>query len=181
MNATTRHFAALMRTTLQGFRISLPNIWLFSIVRAVGRDCTGLYLQGKYEGLGSLPTTDTGPSKPAELLGRIAANPNRYCQRRDITIVSATEVSERILARLTEHKAYARKETPAFKEDIRKGWILLSLASGGEENARFFLSRTPVRRDGVTFYDEWIECGHRHIDYVGGWIGGNPEKRRRLL
>jgi len=53
---------------------------------------------------------------------------------------------------MTEQEAYARKETPAFKEDIRQGWILLSLASRGEEDA---LDKSAQRMYGCMADEEW--------------------------
>jgi hypothetical protein len=46
--------------------------------------------------------------------------------------------------------------------------------------ARLVMSRTRiVIHDDVFFCEEVLECGHTHFDYIGGWIGGNPKKRRR--
>ena len=45
--------------------------------------------------------------------------------------------------------------------------------------ARIIVSRTRVIRDDVFFYEEVLECGHTHFDYIGGWVGGNPKQRRR--
>jgi len=68
---------------------------------------------------------------------------------------------------------------PTFQRKPKTDPDLRTEAKWPKAPAWLVVSRTPLRRDGVTFYDELLECGYRHMDYVGGWIGGNPEKRRR--
>jgi len=44
------------------------------------------------------------------------------------------KLSSRVMARLEQQEAYARKETPEFKEDIRQAWVTVSYAARGKQN-----------------------------------------------